>query len=60
MSAVPADDDPPPAAPRRPTADDCCQGGCVRCVYDLFEDAMDRYRAELSGWHARRGSLPPG
>ena len=50
----PDDADPPPAPPVRPSADDCCQGGCARCVYDLYEDAMDRYRADLAAWNARR------
>ena len=60
MSAAPADrDDPPPRPPSRPDADDCCQGGCARCVYDLYEDAMDRYRAELAAWQARRGTMLP-
>ena len=60
MSARPPDADPPPAAPLPPTADDCCQGGCARCVYDLYEDAMDRYRAELAAWQAWRAPRPPG
>lgn len=60
MSARPTVADPPPAAPSPPAADDCCQGGCARCVYDLHEDALDRYRAELAAWHVRRASLPPG
>jgi hypothetical protein len=49
------DGDPAPLPPVRPTADDCCQGGCARCVYDLYEDAMDRYRADLAAWRARHG-----
>jgi len=56
MTGVPADDDPPPLAPTRPSADDCCQGGCARCVYDLYEDALERYRADLAAWHARRAA----
>lgn len=48
------DSDPPPVPPVRPAAEDCCNGGCVRCVFDLYEDAMDRYRIELEAWRARR------
>ena len=51
--------DPPPQAPLAPTADDCCQGGCARCVYDLYEDALDRYRADLAAWQARRAPATP-
>jgi hypothetical protein len=50
----PRDADPLPQPPRRPSPDDCCQGGCARCVHDLYEDALERYRADLAAWHARR------
>jgi hypothetical protein len=56
MTGAPAVDDPPPLAPTRPSADDCCQGGCARCVYDLYEDALERYRADLAAWHVRHGA----
>jgi hypothetical protein len=56
MTGVPADDDAAPLPPTRPSADDCCQGGCARCVYDLYEDALERYRADLAAWHARRAA----
>ena len=59
MTVPTPDPDPAPPPPQRPTADDCCQGGCARCVYDLYEDAMDRYRADLAAWHARRAGTPP-
>lgn len=55
MTGAPVVDDPPPVEPTRPSADDCCQGGCARCVYDLYEDALERYRADLAAWRARRG-----
>ena len=54
-----AHDDPMPQPPPRPAADDCCQGGCARCVYDLYEDALERYRADLAAWHARRAQAAP-
>jgi hypothetical protein len=46
-------DDPMPVEPPRPGPDDCCHSGCVWCVQDMYEDAMDRYRAELAAWKAR-------
>ena len=49
----------PPRPPARPTADDCCQGGCARCVYDLYEDALERYRADLAAWDARHAPGAP-
>jgi hypothetical protein len=53
-SASPATD-PPPTAPEAPLASDCCGGGCDRCVYDLHDEALARYRAELAAWQARQG-----
>ena len=52
-------DDPPP---RRPAPDpgDCCGGGCVRCVYDLHDEAMARYEAALAAWRGRHPGIDPG
>ena len=54
VSEVSADDDLPPVPPIRPGREDCCQGSCDPCVFDLYEDAMERYRAELHAWQERR------
>jgi len=48
-----ADPDPRPQRPIAPEPGDCCGGGCVRCVFDLHELALDRYEAELIAWRAR-------
>jgi len=50
--------DPRPEPPVRPDRDDCCNGGCERCVFDLYEDALDRYREALAAWHARHPHHP--
>ena len=34
-------------------AEECCNSGCIPCVYDLYNEAMDRYRDELKAWKAR-------
>jgi len=47
-------DDPAPVPPVQPDIDDCCRSGCTPCVFDLYEDAMDRYRAALQAWQARQ------
>jgi hypothetical protein len=49
-------DDPAPVAPVRPGSDECCRGGCAICVFDIYEDAMDRYRAQLMAWEKRRAT----
>jgi len=47
------DDDPKPQPPSTPDPLDCCGEGCVRCIYDVHEEAMDRYRDALAAWLAR-------
>jgi hypothetical protein len=47
------DCDPAPQPPPRPDIDDCCRSGCVPCVFDLYEEALERYRAELKAWKER-------
>jgi hypothetical protein len=46
-------DDPRPLPPERPEPDECCNGGCDRCIFDVYADAMERYEAELAAWQAR-------
>jgi hypothetical protein len=48
------DDDPRPEPPERPAPEDCCGSGCDQCVYELYEDALDRYRAKLAAWEQRQ------
>jgi Oxidoreductase-like protein, N-terminal. len=49
---VPGPADPPPVRPTEPDAADCCGEGCVRCVYDVYEEALEHYRAALAAWQA--------
>jgi Oxidoreductase-like protein, N-terminal len=46
---------PAPIPPVQPGLDDCCRSGCTPCVFDLYEEAMERYRIELAKWTARYG-----
>ncbi|QTD94362.1 oxidoreductase-like domain-containing protein [Burkholderia anthina] len=46
-------DDPRPAPPVQPELEDCCNSGCSPCVFDLYDEALARYRVELAGWEAR-------
>ncbi len=46
-------DDPMPVAPAQPALEDCCRSGCVPCIFDLYEEAMERYRTRLNAWEAR-------
>ncbi|TAH45272.1 MAG: hypothetical protein E6Q43_00300 [Dokdonella sp.] len=52
-------DDPPPQKPDPPDPGDCCGGGCVRCVFDVHEDALERYREALAAWRVRHPDVKP-
>jgi hypothetical protein len=54
MPQASADPDPRPVPPERPARDDCCQSGCEPCVFDLYDDALERYEAALKAWEERR------
>ncbi|WP_183423171.1 oxidoreductase-like domain-containing protein [Luteibacter sp. Sphag1AF] len=51
-------DDPKPLPPPEPDPEDCCGEGCVRCIYDVYDDAVERYRARLSEWQSRHPDTP--
>jgi hypothetical protein len=45
--------DPVPLRPIEPDAADCCGEGCARCVFDVYEEALERYEAALAAWRTR-------
>jgi hypothetical protein len=53
-AAPPEPDDPAPQPPAEPDLDACCGQGCDPCVFDLYEAARERYRAELQAWEERQ------
>lgn len=46
-------DDPEPVPPTPPGPNECCQSGCIPCVYDMYNDEMETYREALRAWRAR-------
>jgi hypothetical protein len=48
-----AADDPRPQPPPAPDPLDCCGEGCVRCIYDGYDDALEAHRTTLAAWLAR-------
>ena len=55
----PPEDDPPPVPPVRPENDECCGGGCVPCIFDLYEEARERYEAARAAWKTRHPGRAP-
>jgi hypothetical protein len=47
-------DDPQPQPPVQPDLDDCCHSGCNPCVFDLYDDALERYQTALAEWQERQ------
>jgi len=48
--------DPPlPPKPEPPHPDECCKSGCVPCVHELYEDALDRWEARVAEIQAKHG-----
>jgi hypothetical protein len=45
--------DPRPVPPREPGLEDCCGTGCVNCVFDVYEIALENYERALAAWEAR-------
>ncbi|WP_236585497.1 oxidoreductase-like domain-containing protein [Dyella sp. EPa41] len=57
-ATVPSND-PPPTRPQRPDDEDCCGQGCVPCIFDLYDEAMGRYREALAAWKERHPGESP-
>lgn len=55
-SSPQSDDDPRPAPPERPDNDACCHSGCDPCIFDLYDEALERWRADLAAWEAREAA----
>lgn len=60
MEFEPASIDPLPQPPVEPDAADCCGEGCVRCVYDIYDEALRRYRVKLAAWRQRHPDTVSG
>lgn len=52
-SAPPPDTDPRPQPPKEPELEDCCGSGCVVCVFDAYQIALENYERALQAWLAR-------
>ncbi|HEV3009284.1 MAG TPA: oxidoreductase-like domain-containing protein [Burkholderiales bacterium] len=39
-----------PTLPREPAAEECCGEGCTPCVFDVYAEALERYKAEVEAF----------
>lgn len=46
-------DDPPPRRPSEPDHEDCCGEGCVPCIWDTYDRAVERHEDRLAAWRER-------
>jgi hypothetical protein len=54
VSETPAQEpDPRPLPPKEPELEDCCGTGCVHCVFDMYQIALENYERALQAWEAR-------
>jgi hypothetical protein len=49
----PLKSDPMPEPPAFEDYDACCGSGCDPCLFDLYDQAMERYRNALRAWQER-------
>jgi hypothetical protein len=53
VAALAPEREPKPVPPPPPGPDDCCHSGCTWCVFDLYQEELERYQQELKEWEAR-------
>jgi hypothetical protein len=56
---MPAPGAPRPLPPPKPDIDDCCHAGCNPCIFDLYHEALERYRADLKIWEENVAAAAP-
>jgi len=44
----------PPQPPEKPLPGDCCDGGCDRCVFDIYADELAHYQSQMAEWQAKQ------
>lgn len=52
--APPADELPP--RPQPPRDEDCCRGGCLLCVFDLYQRDLERWQQQVDEILRRRAA----
>jgi len=47
-----------PPKPQPPEPGDCCGGGCARCVFDQYEEDLQRWERQVEEINRAHGALP--
>jgi hypothetical protein len=50
----PQDNDRAPCRPCALAAKITCKGSCDPCIFNVYDDALDRYRSDLQAWEERQ------
>lgn len=43
-----------PPKPEPPAPGDCCGGGCARCVFDVYDEQLERWERQVAEIVKRR------
>lgn len=50
---------PRPQPPEKPLPGDCCDSGCVDCIFDQYSDALRAYERAVAAWELEQGGETP-
>lgn len=50
---------PRPQPPEKPLPTDCCDSGCVDCIFDQYSDALRAYERALAAWELEQAGQAP-
>jgi hypothetical protein len=46
-----------PTRPQEPGPDECCGQGCRMCVWDMYQEKLDRYEDDIRAWELGRSPM---
>jgi hypothetical protein len=49
----------PPLPPREPDPEEWCGSGCSPCVFDRYQEALERYQERMRAWRAAHPAEAP-
>lgn len=49
-----------PPRPERPSSDDCCKSDCMPCIFELYEEELERWERQVAAIRARHAQRHAG